>query len=81
MMVNLLVKVCTTPVAYSGVQNPKQTVLFNRDALPVPLAYRVQYKILITVRKALHGAAPQYLADLIHPTLLLRHLIPPEPIY
>jgi len=33
----------------------------------LPIHFRIQYKILIYVFKALHGLAPEYLTELIKP--------------
>ncbi len=33
----------------------------------LPMHYRIQYKVLIYVFKALHGTAPEYLVELIKP--------------
>ena len=33
----------------------------------VPVYFRIQFKILTIVYKALHGLAPSYLADLLRP--------------
>jgi len=32
----------------------------------LPIRYRIQFKVLVLVYKALHGMAPSYLSDLLH---------------
>ncbi len=33
----------------------------------LPISFRIQFKILLLVFKSLHGLAPQYLSELLHP--------------
>ena len=40
----------------------------------LPIRYRIDFKLLLTVYKALHGLAPPYLSDLLHPHMPSRAL-------
>jgi len=40
----------------------------------VPASYRIKFKILVLVFRALHGQAPFYISDLIQPYILVRAL-------
>ncbi len=40
----------------------------------LPIRYRIDFKILLTVYKSLHHLAPPYLSDLLHPLIPLRAL-------
>ncbi len=40
----------------------------------MPVKYRVQYKVLMCVYKALHNQAPEYIKDMLIPYQSQRHL-------